>query len=119
LTLLHVPTVPDRLHAWHCPPQRPSQQTLSTQNPSRQSVSTLQVEPPLSLPQLLLRQGWPSQSAVTVHVRAHAVSPVLHRNGAHDSAVPGTHAPIPSQRDSVSVLAVGSQVAALQSWPSA
>lgn len=54
-----------------------------------------------------------------MQVRAHAVSPALQRNGAQDSAVPGTHAPIPSQRDSVSVFAVGSQLAALHSWPSA
>jgi hypothetical protein len=90
------------------------QHTASTQKPSSQSLSTAQTDPSLSFPQLLARQGCPSQSVLAAQVLAHWVSPVLHRNGAHDSGVPALQVPIPSQRDATTVLRVGSQLAALQ-----
>src|SRR4051812_45732733 len=117
--LLQVPTELDRLHDWHWPAQRTLQQTPSVQKPSSQSAPARHMEPTLSLPQLPPRQGWPSQSGFPPQVRAHWVSPALQRNGAQDRGVTTLHVPIPSQRDSVSVFEAASQVAGLQTAPSA
>lgn len=72
--MVHVPTLPDRLQAWHAPLQALLQQTPSAQTPDVQSVPTPHAAPMPSLsPQrpVFVLQVTPTQSVLAVHDVAH------------------------------------------------
>jgi len=93
-----VPTLPASEHDMQVPVQAALQQTLFTQWPEAQSVSSPdeQVPPTGILPQLMATQVLPvvQSLAVVVHEVLQAV--VAHWYGAHELVVAGRQMPMPS-----------------------
>jgi hypothetical protein len=106
----HVPLVPVRLHASHCPAHAVLQQTPSTQLPLAQSFADAHVAPlamvpwqmPPSTQVALLSEHW----LVVAQLVRHADAPQTY--GAHASVVAAGQCPAPSQ------LAASVSVPALQ-----
>jgi hypothetical protein len=75
-TLVHVPTVPVRLHDWQVPPQAVAQQTPWAQKPVPHSGPEPQATPTPFFTQLPPMQlNGATQSASTVHVALQAFVP--------------------------------------------
>jgi hypothetical protein len=99
VSVVHVPALPERSHASHCPEQARSQQTLSTHSFDAHCESSEQevpsgcfgthwwVVPSQRLPVL--------QSASALHVPLHAVAPQAY--APHECVVSAAHVPLPAQ----------------------
>jgi hypothetical protein len=104
LTGLHLPTLPGTSHAWHCPAQRPSQQTPSTHAPEPHSPSLVHATPSFFAHEPFLRAVAQLSSALqlalpqqtpSTHVRAPAHTVVA----SHGKPSPGAgrHVPVALQ----------------------
>jgi hypothetical protein len=116
-TLVQVPTVPVRLHAWQVPPHAVAQQTPCAQNPVPHSGPDPHATPTPFLAQLPPMQvNGATQSASTVQVALQAFVPQAY--GSHIEVVAAWQVPVPLQdRDDVSVDPV--QLAVAQVVPAA
>jgi len=96
-TAVHVPTVPVRLHASHCPPQAELQHTPSAQLADEHSFAAVHVAPfaffAVHVP--ALQKSPETQSLSAVQALRHAVVPQTY--GAHDVVTAVGHVPAPSQ----------------------